>query len=146
MMMRCRTLFTTSFDGEQLRLGERDFVDDSHPIVKAHPERFVAATTDYRSQGRTRSGSGRPSMTLEEELRVRREALAQIDREEAERVVRRSQPDAMDRFWADVARQLADPGREREDAASMALLDQLGAAPAATLAEKRDAVFGWLDE
>jgi hypothetical protein len=104
--------------------------------------RHPARTTQGSNNTELPSPRERLTMTLQQELQVRREALAELDRRERERAA----PDAATTFWEDVARLLGTAQLEARDKADMELFDALDGARAQSLEQQRADLGRWLDD
>jgi hypothetical protein len=110
-----------------------------HRMVDGASLRYPARTSQ-RASSRELPTPAR--MTLEQELRVRREALAELDRHAREHAA----PDAADTFWQGVSQLLGTAQQEIEDKAAMELYDALDGARVESLEQEREDLGRWLDE
>jgi hypothetical protein len=84
-------------------------------------------------------------MSLERELQVRRDRLAELDRREGERPSRPA-PDAAAMFWHGVDVLLGNDQVARDDEAGKALLDDLAASRKRSLRAEITELSSWLDD
>jgi hypothetical protein len=125
---------------ERGQSGERSVV--VHRMMDGASLRHPARTTQGANSRELPTPSERLTMTLEQELRIRREALAELDRRERERAA----PDAAKTSWEDVARLMGTAQQETQDKADMDLYDALDGARAESLEQERRGLARWLDE
>jgi hypothetical protein len=108
--------FTTRYDGEVVRLvAGRDRVGAEHEIARRHPGKFrpVLSAPGRASRSRSAPRDDRPEMPLDEELRIRREWIEEIEARADRR--RHRQHEAADphaAFWRGVERMLGIPTSE----------------------------------
>jgi hypothetical protein len=83
-------------------------------------------------------------LPLDEELRVRRERLAELWAQDWDRPSRSE--GEVDKFWSNVERLLADRKELAEDAASMEAYDKLEELRARRIAAETESISDWLDK
>jgi hypothetical protein len=146
MVMPCRDV-TLDYDGEPLDLSaERDRLGADHPLVAQHPELFrVAPPAAWGNRSvvdrMVRPDDSRASMSLAEELEIRRRAIASFDSPKS----RRPAPTDDDRFWSGVRSLLGHDEHDAQDAEDMRMYDEVDTLRTETMESERLAMSEWLD-
>jgi len=148
LMLTCIESFEAAYDDDRVQLvAGRDRIGADHELAKRFPRHFrISEGNGLGGRGEQRAVVDRMRdpvrESLERELSIRARRLAELD----QRAERRPAPaSASDAFWRGVERLLADPKREREEAESERLLDELAAARAKSLREETENLSEWLD-
>jgi hypothetical protein len=145
--------FECEYDGKRIELkAGLDRVGGDHELAARFPENFRPVERGQHGQrgveyrmvdGRALRHPAR-TMSLEDELRVRRTCLAEIERGERTRTAAATR-DAEAAFWKGVDELLGTARQEREDKRQIEILDALHATRARSLGAELEDLASWLE-